>query len=171
LSEDETGRGLVRRFAFLTSEMADYHGWQHLQTTLRVRSETWSAQGEFLAGEDRYYISSLAADRLSGNNWLKLARLRWGVENQGHHTLDVAFTEDDHPWIKAAPTGMVAATLLRRIAYNLMALFRAVTQRSEERRKTPWKDLTRWMYNALISATDQQLASLRRRQELPFDNA
>lgn len=165
-SEDQTGRGLVRRYAFLTSEMAAYHGWDHLRTTLRVRSETWSDDGRLICGEDRYYIASLAADRLSGSQWLALARLRWGVENQGHHTLDVAFAEDEHPWITADPKGMVAVLLLRRLAYNLLALFRNVTLRSGAGHRTPWKDLKRWVYNALISATDAQLAGLRQRAEV-----
>lgn len=164
-TEDRTGRGLVHRYAFLSSEMAGFHGWPHLRTTLRVRSETRSLDGEFLFGEDRYYISSLATDRLSAAQWLQLARLRWGVENQGHHTFDAAFEEDKRPWITTSPTGMVAVLLLRRIAYNLLALFRAVTLRAEANRLTPWKDLQRWVYNALISATDAQLAGLRQRPE------
>jgi hypothetical protein len=171
ISEDMTGRGLVRRAVFITGEAAGYHGWSHLRTILRVRSETWSEDGELLAGEDRYYLSSLALDRLSSKNWLQLSRLRWGVENQGHHTLDVAFSEDRRPWITTDPTGMVAVLLLRRLAYNLLALFRAVTQRSDERRRTPWKDLMRWMYNALVGATDEQLAGLRARTLVAADIA
>lgn len=168
-SEDRTGRGLVRRYAFLTNEMAGYHGWEHLRTTLRVRSETWGDDGELICGEDRYYISSLALDRLSASEWNKLARLRWGVENEGHYTLDVAFAEDKNPWFKTVPRGMVAVLLLRRLAYNLLALFRNVTLRSDAGRRTPWKDLTRWVYNALISATDAQLAGLRQRAEVAAD--
>ena len=53
--------------------------------------------------------------------------------------------------------------LLRRIAYNLLALFRGVTQRAQEKRKTPWRDVLRWFYNAIISATDADLSALRPR--------
>ncbi len=53
--------------------------------------------------------------------------------------------------------------LLRRIAYNMMALFHSVTQRSEERRMTPWKDILRWVYNAVIAAQETDLACLRER--------
>ncbi|MBW6496604.1 MAG: hypothetical protein K0B16_19015 [Burkholderiaceae bacterium] len=35
--------------------------------------------------------------------------------------------------------------LLRRIAYNMLALYRAVTQRSLDKRETPWKDVMRWV--------------------------
>jgi hypothetical protein len=52
-------------------------------------------------------------------------------------------SEDDHPWFEAgedAPQGAVVVMLLRRIAHNFLALFRSLTQRSDEKRQTPWKD-------------------------------
>ena len=52
---------------------------------------------------------------------------------------------------------MVVVMLLRRIAYNMLALFRTVTQRSEERRQTPWRDIVRWLYQAVIAATDEDV--------------
>ncbi len=54
--------------------------------------------------------------------------------------------------------------LLRRIAYNMLALFRSVTQRSEENRMAPWRDVLRWAYNTLIAANDADLAGLRQRK-------
>ena len=71
--------------------------------------------------------------------------------------------DDDRPWIAADPKGSLNVMLLRRIAYNMLALFRAVTQRSEEKRMTPWKDLLRWVYNTLIAAQETDLAGLRER--------
>lgn len=46
---------------------------------------------------------------------------------------------------------MLSVQLLRRFAYNLMALFRSVTQRSAEKRETPWKTLMRELYKALLT--------------------
>ena len=54
--------------------------------------------------------------------------------------------------------------LLRRIAYNMLALFRTVTQRSDERRQSPWRDIVRWLYQAVIAATDGDLDDLRPRR-------
>ena len=51
-----------------------------------------------------------------------------------------------------------------RIAYNIMALFRSVTQRSEERRRMPWRTLMRKATVALVAATEAQLAGLRPRR-------
>jgi len=113
---------------------------------------------------NRYYLSSLPAEELSPEQWLLLVRRYWGVENGPHFTLDTALAEDDHPWIVNDPQGMVVVALLRRIAYNLLALFRNVTQRSEDRRGTPWRDLMRWMYNALIALTDADVFGLRVRK-------
>ena len=95
--------------------------------------------------------------------WLLLVRLHWGVENNCHHTLDTAFEEDDRPSIESSPRGMLAGAILRRLAYNLLTLFRSVTQRSDTRRATPWLDLLRWFYNAIISASDADTFALRPR--------
>jgi hypothetical protein len=105
--------------------------------------------------------------RLTAEQWLRVVRLHWGVENGCHWTLDMAFEEDDHPWIEANPKGALALVLLRRIAYTLLSLFRSVTQRSEERRKSPCKDLMRDLYVALISASAEQQAGLRAREAMP----
>ena len=152
----------VTRRVYLTEQMADFGGWEHLRTVLRVESETLDANGK-RTREDRYFVASLPASRLTAAHWLLLVRLHWGVENNCHHTLDVAFEEDDRPWIKSDPRGMVVVAILRRVAYNVLTLFRSVSQRSDERRATPWADLLRWFYNAIISATDADLASLRPR--------
>ena len=74
--------------------------------------------------------------------------------------------EDDHPWMENDPQGTLVVMLLRRMAYNLMALFRGVSQRAEERRQTPWKDVMRWLYNALISVDELQICTLRQRPQI-----
>ena len=137
-------------------------GWEkHLCTIIRVETETVDARGKCTV-EDRYLISSLASDRLTAEQWLLLVRRHWGVETT-HQILDVAFREDDHPWIEQNPRGMLVVALLRRIAYTLLTLFRSVTQRSEEKRATPWKRLLEDIYDALLTVTDEQVAGLRPR--------
>jgi hypothetical protein len=92
-----------------------------------------------------------------------IVRSHWGVENENHHTFDTAFAEDDRPWIEADPHGMLAVLLLRRIAYTLLALYRAVTIRSAEGRATRWRALLQSVRDVLIAATEDQLAGLRLR--------
>jgi hypothetical protein len=62
---------------------------------------------------------------------------------------------------------MLVVAILRRIAYTLLALFRGVTQRSDERRAMPWKSLLRAVHAALLVTTDMQLAGLRLRAPSP----
>ena len=161
-TESKSGSRTVTRRLYRTAELAGYLDWTHLGTVLRVESEMVEA-GKVVAHEDRYFISSLPTDVLSAAQWLLLVRRHWGVENNCHHTWDTVFEEDDRPWIEKSPKGMVAVMLLRRIAYNLLALFRTVTQRSEERRQTPWRTIVRWLYQALIAAREDELAFRPRR--------
>jgi hypothetical protein len=59
---------------------------------------------------------------------------------------------------------MLVVLLLRRIAYTLLALFRAVTLRSDEGRATRWKDLLAWVRDALIAAAPEHIMNLRVRE-------
>jgi predicted transposase YbfD/YdcC len=165
---DIRGRYEVTRRLYLTTEMAGFLDWTHLQTTLRVESEMVDIEtGEVVEQDEddvnRYFIASLEGDRLTPSEWLRLVRMHWGVENNCHNTWDTAFEEDDRRWITADPKGAMNVMLLRRLAYNMLALFRSVTQRSEENRMTQWKDILRWVYNTLIAAQETELAGLRER--------
>jgi len=159
----ESNTRTVTRRLYRTSEMAGYLDWTHLKTVVRVESETVQ-DGKVVEHEDRYFISSLASEVLSAAQWLLVVRRHWAVENNCHHTWDTVFGEDDRPWIEKGPQGMVVVMLLRRIAYNMLALFRTVTQRSEERRKTPWRDIVRWLYQAVIASTAEDVDGLRARE-------
>ncbi len=109
------------------------------------------------------YVASFAPERLSSTHWLHLVRRHRGVENNNHHTFDTAFAEDDRPWIEADADGMLAVLLLRRIAYTLLALFRAAS-RTDEGRAIRWRALLAWVRDTLVAATAEQLAGLRARE-------
>jgi hypothetical protein len=164
---DVVGKHVVTRRLYRTVELAHYLAWTHLETVLRVESVKRDRDTDKLvAHEDRYFLSSLPADELTADQWLLVVRRHWGVENECHNTWDKIFAEDHHPWFDSgedAPQGTVVVMLLRRIAYNFLALFRSVTQRSDEKRQMPWKDLLRWVYNALIAATAADVDALRPR--------
>jgi hypothetical protein len=53
-----------------------------------------------------------------------------GVENHVHWTLAAIFQEDERPFFPSEPKGTAVVMVLRRIAYNLLALFRSITLRS-----------------------------------------
>jgi hypothetical protein len=167
---DVVGKATVTRRLFTTTELAGFLSWDHLNTVVRVQSEKRdNATGEMLEQQDRYFLSSLPREALTDGQWLLLVRNHWWVENGCHQIWDKIFREDDKPWIQAGEgscQGTVVVMLLRRLGYNLLALFRSVTQRSEEKRQMPWKDLMRKVYNTLIAATDGDIASLRPRTAL-----
>ena len=156
----ERGRRVVRRL-YLGEVTVALDGWQHLRTVIRVEKESFDAAGKSLGKEDRYLLSSLPRFRLTAAHWLLVVRQRWGVETS-HQILDTAFVEDDHPWIESEPRAALVVAVLRRIAYTLLTLFRSVTQRSDERRRVPWKTLMGEVFLALITTTEQHLRSLRR---------
>jgi hypothetical protein len=122
---------------------------------LRIQTETFQGNAEPHVDE-RYLISSMPSVRLTADHWLLVARRHWGVETS-HQILDTAFEEDDHPWIEACTRAALVVAILRRIAYTMLALFRSVTQRSDERRATPWQTLMTDLFVSLISTTELEL--------------
>lgn len=160
---DDLGAGVVEeRALFMTEQMAGFDGWTHLKTTLRVmRVRRRGNQVQF--AEDRYFVSSLPACRLQASQWLRAIRMHWAVENNCHWTLDAIFREDDYPWIESDPKGALVLSLLRRVAYNMLALYRSVTLRSEQERAGPWRSLVRRVEKVLTMADELQLEGLRQR--------
>jgi hypothetical protein len=159
----ERGTMIVRRL-FIGEVTVDHDGWPHLRTVLRVQTDVFDGKtGEQKSSDERYLISSLPSLRLTPQHWLLVIRRHWGVETS-HQILDTAFAEDNHPWIEANPRASLVVALLRRIAYTLLALFRCVTQRSNERRAVPWKTLMSEIAFALASTTDDELVDRRQPQ-------
>jgi len=158
------GRSVLRRL-YLTERMSGFL-WTSLRTVIRVESETIEPDGRRTSYENRYFASSLARTELSDEQWLALARLHWNVENNCHGCLDISFQEDNHPWIETDAQGAVVMALLRRIAFDLLALFRSITQRSPERRATPWKRLMHSIWLACVTLVEADVAGLRPRRQL-----
>ena len=100
---------------------------------------------------------------LTPKQWLILVRSHWAVENNCHHTFDTVLEEDKRPWIVKDPQGMVVLLILRRLAYNIMAFFRSVTQRSEDKRNLPWRTLQTWILAMTMALLEKDLLGLRER--------
>jgi hypothetical protein len=132
--------------------------WPHAKAFLAVEYVKVQ-RGVIVERDERMFVSSYDPTRLTPAQWLLLVRSHWGVESS-HHTLDTAFAEDDRPWIEADPQGMLAVLLLRRIAYTLLALFRAAS-RTDEGRAVRWRALLTWVRDVLVAAAEDQLAGLR----------
>ena len=111
------GSHIVTRRLYSTEQMAGYREWTHLNTVVRVQSERVGKNTGEVAFDDRYYLSSIATERLSADHWLLLICRRWSMENENHNTFDTVLDEDTRPWV-LAPRGMVVVMRLRRLTYN-----------------------------------------------------
>jgi hypothetical protein len=163
----DNGTTVVRSLRLLRADPSWSYGdgktpeqsvWPHAKAFLAVEYVKVH-RGAVVERDERVFVSSYDPTRLTPAQWLLLVRSHWGVESS-HHTLDTAFAEDDRPWIEADPHGMLAVLLLRRIAYTLLALFRAAS-RSDDGRAVRWRALLAWVRDALVAATENQLAGLR----------
>lgn len=156
---DETlsGNRVIRRI-WATTEMAGFHGWSHLQVVLRVESEVLNITTGKLEIKSRYFVSNAPLETLSPEQWLSIIRGHWNVENNCHNTFDKIFQEDKRPYI-LHPHGMLVVMILRRIAYNLLSLFRTITQRSDKNRKMPWKSLMNYVSLMLTKLEQHHLVT------------
>jgi hypothetical protein len=172
LTEDVlSNKNVVTRRVFLMQKEPLFR-WSHARTFVRVDSEIRDREGKLVqqktsSGEwvdvfTRYFLCSMEVATLTAAQWLLVVRRHWAIENNLHGTLDVAFEEDKHPFMPTSPVGSLNVMLLRRIAYNALTLFKSVTQRSEETRRT-WAELFDDIYVTLVSATAEMLAGLRPR--------
>jgi predicted transposase YbfD/YdcC len=89
-----------------------FERWPQLHTVSRIRSQR--RIGHEATCEDRYHIATITGAR----HVLSAVRAHWGIENELHWTLDIAFDEDrcrvrkDH--------GPENLALLRHLALNLL---------------------------------------------------
>lgn len=96
----------------ILSHLRGFERWPHLQTVSRIRAQR--RIGGETSCEDRYHIATITgAPRVLG-----AVRAHWGIENELHWTLDIAFDEDrcrvrkDH--------GPENLAVLRHLALNLL---------------------------------------------------
>lgn len=151
----------VRYTLWLTEELAGWLDWDHLVTVGRIRRDKLGKDGRSTQVGERYFVTSMKSSALGPRGWARMIRARWGVENDCHNTFDQQFGEDARTWFTHSAPGALNVVLLRRIAYNLVALFRGRTLRGEFGVPPAWADVMRWGYNALVAATADTVAGLR----------
>ena len=161
VTEERRSGKLVRRELFIAGKVTAWPRWTGARGLVRVRRTVLDSDGEVIQVGERSWVTSLEPDALTPDQWLRVCRGHWGVENNGHNTWDAVLRKDQRPWITTQPNGTLVLMMLRRLAYDILTLHRTVTMRSDNNRKTPWRELMRWFYNALIAATAEQLGGLR----------
>jgi predicted transposase YbfD/YdcC len=91
--EKKRGR-LERRTITVSSMLADYTDWPHLQQVFKLeRSVTHLNTGEETY-DVSYGVTSLPASEASPARLLHLVRRHWAIENELHYPRDVTFLED-----------------------------------------------------------------------------
>lgn len=155
--ESDSSRGWIRRELWRTDELAGWGDWTHLRQVVLTR--VWKAPGcphgkEPVQGppqllEERVHITNLVRGRLNGDQLLALDRAHWRIENDLHGSLDIQWQEDHGRWVRRG-RGLQVTALLRAMAYNLLALLRAVHLRTVEARTATWEQLRFWMRDALV---------------------
>jgi predicted transposase YbfD/YdcC len=89
-----------------------FQNWEKLTTVSRIRSQRWI--GDEKTCQDRFHIASI----VGAKRVLAVARSHWGIENNLHWTLDMAFDED-HCRVRK-DNGPENFAILRHIALNLL---------------------------------------------------
>ena len=147
--ELDSSRGWIKRELWTSTELAGWPGWEHLQQVWLVRVWTKpSADGPVELLEDRVYATNLRPNhRIRGGSILTLVRAHWRIENNLHGTLDIQLREDDHGWVRRG-YGLINTGLLRAMAYNILAIARAVHLRRT--RLISWQQLRDWLRDALV---------------------
>lgn len=116
-SQDHSHGRIERREVYITDDIdwiPQKEEWEQLRTIIMVKTER-SLSGQPPSIERRYYISSILPNAQRSANAI---RGHWGIENQVHWILDVAFREDE----QNANAGNIAEnmSLIRRISLNLL---------------------------------------------------
>jgi predicted transposase YbfD/YdcC len=140
----------MRRELYRSKEIQGWRGWPSARQVWRVKQTTEKPDGKAEV-ENRYFVTSLPWDRLSGQKILKLVRLHWGVENGCHWTMDVVLGEDARPWCTKG-RALRMLSWLRLLAYNALRFLRDRYLRSDKSRSTPWDRLGRDITQALTQA-------------------
>ena len=142
-----------------TMEVSDVDGFgiYGAQELWRVIQMTVSHTGKATA-EVRFFITSLPSHKLTRAEKLALVRLHWGIENNRHWTLDVAFEEDDRQPCQLSRRSVEVVCWLRALAYNVVASLRSAAA-EKDRRPQPWRRTMEMLRDLLIFAPPEELAA------------
>jgi predicted transposase YbfD/YdcC len=123
---------------------APFDQWTALKSIVRV--ETQRTLAGKTSVEHRHYITSRS--NFSPESALAASRSHWGIENQLHWVLDVAFREDDCR-VRAGNAGENFA-VIRHVAVNLLKAAQSGVKKFDKAGLQSKRRLAGWNENYLL---------------------
>lgn len=132
--ESVKGRQVQRRLV-RSAAIAGFDDWPHLRQGWLVQTVVRHADRREEVVLERWFITNLPWNVLSGARILRVVRGHWAIENDCNWTLDVAWQEDTTAWAtnaQAVATHQPLRVLswLRMLAYNVLGWLARVRLRS-----------------------------------------
>lgn len=116
-----------------------------------VCQATYLPNGDCVAVEQRYFVTSIPAGTLTRDEELALVRMHWTIENNCHWTMDVMLGEDDAQPCQATKASIETVSWLTIIGYNALAAWRQQSPR-RDRRPVAWARAMETLRDALLLA-------------------
>lgn len=123
-----------------------YGAWVHARQLVRVERVVVGHQDGDVSVGNRYYISSKGVDGVNAKMALKLSRMYWRCENEGHWTADAILMEDTlQGRLSRDPCGVAVASCLRMLAQNLLSILRALSRIDRQGTKPSWQEVIEYV--------------------------
>ena len=122
-------------------------GWEHARCLIQVTRTVFADEDGFeeVSVGKRRWVTSLAPDKLTAEQWQLVTQQYWGCENNLHGTLDRVYEEDTpgaSVWSDQVEAQLVTA-VYQAMAYNITSLTRVRARRADPRWKPRWKEAIR----------------------------
>lgn len=126
------GRLEIRKCRILTNLdlISSKSDWQDISTIIEIQSSREILSTNKKESETRYYVASLSAD---AEQFCRLVREHWQIENCLHWSLDVIFREDLSR--KRNDNATQNFSLIRKVAINLLNLEGSKMSKNRKRHK------------------------------------
>jgi predicted transposase YbfD/YdcC len=154
--EQTNGKRIVR--SLYRCKAVEVNGWSHAKEYWRIHKESTHIKTGKVVFEDHYYATSLKPSSLSDAVVLKAVRAHWSIENNANWVMDVAWKEDSRPWCNRA---LEFISLMRMIAYNVVARFKLRRLRRSAARSWTWEQTLYFIKTALFPLDENRAFATR----------
>jgi predicted transposase YbfD/YdcC len=147
--EEEQVNGKYITRCLYRCDVPKVKGWLHATQLWRVQKTTRSISSGKVQIEDHYYVTNIPPKKLSNSQVLKAIRLHWSIENDANWIMDTVWKEDSRPFANCA---LEAISLMRIMAYNIVARFKLRKLKRTKAKSWTWDMLLQAIKNILFPA-------------------